>query len=103
MTRSPYDQPYVPPRKAAVAPVWVRVGLAGVRTRAQAIGWLVASAVGAALVGVLIAIATAVALGVGILASAAAGVASAAVCSLATLWYWLAVRWMDANDGWAGR
>ena len=103
MTQSPYDQPELPARAAARAPVWVRVGLFGVRTRAQAIGWLVASAVGAALLGVLVAVAVAIALGFGLVASIAAGVASAGTLSLAALWYWLALRWMDANDGWAGR
>jgi hypothetical protein len=101
MTKSPYDQPYMPARSAT--PAWVRIGLLGIRTRAQAIGWLVASAVGAVLLGGLVAVAMAVALGFGLFASTAAGVASAAVLSLATLWYWLAVRWMDTNDGWSGR
>ena len=22
------------------------------------------------------------------------------LCLLAALWYWLAIKWMDANDGW---
>ena len=82
--------------------MWVRLGLVGIRTRAQAMGWLVASAAGAVLIGALIAIVVR-AHGLQLVWSVAAGLAIAAFLSLATLWYWLAVRWMDSNDGWSGR
>jgi len=65
--------------------------------------WLVASVVGAATIGILTELLVARWLHAGLVVSVALGLVCAAVFSLATLWYWLAIQWIDANGGWSGR
>jgi hypothetical protein len=64
------------------APAYVKIGLWGVGTRATAMLYLWIC----------------VALALGLTYHFADP--TALVLLLASLWYWLAVRWMDTNDGW---
>ncbi|MEM8825146.1 MAG: hypothetical protein AAGF30_16180 [Pseudomonadota bacterium] len=66
-------------------PLYVSIGLWGIGTRGMAMAFVWISLLGAA--------------GISLYFSEPLGL----ILLFAAAWYWLAVKWMDANDGWAGR
>ena len=81
-------------------PVWVQLGLFMLRTREQAVSYLVAASVGAVLVFVgTIAVMTMV-VGTPILNALGMAALVGGMLAVAALWYGLAIRWMDLHDQW---
>ena len=72
----------------------------GIKTRATAKIWLLASIIGSILFALLVILVFKKVLDAPILISILFGSSGAAMLLLATLWYWLCIRWMDRHDGW---
>ena len=81
-------------------PLWIRVGLAGVTTRTQARFWLAASTVAGPVLFALSAGLGVRQLKVPYAAAVALGLAIGTLAVPVALWYWLAIRWMDAHRAW---
>lgn len=64
------------------APLYVKIGLLGIGSRATAMAYML--------------ICIFLALGLTVYLSSPIGLA----LLLAAYWYWIAIKWMDANDGW---
>jgi len=70
------------------------------RTREQAISYLVAASVGAVLVFVGTIVVLTFLLGSPIVYALVRAVILGGMLALAALWYWLSIKWMDAHDRW---
>ena len=97
---SPYGPPVgVPPPKPP-RPVWVQIGLLGVGSRRQAMGWYGGTMTGSIVGLVAVFLALYVVLDFPLFISVLAAAVVHVGLSLASLWYWLCIRWMDEHDGW---
>ena len=83
-----------------VKPYWVQIGMLGIKTRAVAKIWLLASIVGSILFALLVVLVFKKVLDAPIMISILFGSSGAAVLFLSSLWYWLCIRWMDKHEGW---
>ena len=81
-------------------PIWVALGLFMLRTREQAVNYLVAASVGAVLVFVATPAVSMIVLGFPLLHALGAAVLLGGMLAVAALWYWLSIRWMDTHDRW---
>ena len=81
-------------------PFWVQVGLFTVKTRSEAMSYCITSLVGAGLLFLTIVGIMNVLLDFPVLAGLVVGLLLGGFLGLAGLWYWLCIRWMDANRGW---
>ena len=84
-------------------PLWVRIGLFGIPSRKAAMLWVKGS-LALAIVGMLAIVISPVIAGHGLI-GLGIGVFLAGIFGplmlMATLWYWLSIRWADEHDGWA--
>lgn len=97
---SPYGPPAGLPTTKPQKPAYVLIGLLGVGSRRQAMGWfggtMVASIVAIVIVFFTLYRAFDLPLVVAALGAAVVHIGLA----LAALWYRLCIRWMDEHDGW---
>jgi hypothetical protein len=80
-------------------PAWVELGLFGIKDRSKAMSWCISSLVVAGLLFLITAILMTM-IGFPVLISLGVGFFLGAIMSLASLWYWLCIQWMDQNNGW---
>ena len=81
-------------------PIWVEVGLFMLRTREQAISYLVAASVGAILVFVGTIVVSTLLLGSSFVSALVKAALLGGLLAVAALWYWLSIRWMDTHNRW---
>lgn len=81
-------------------PIWVEVGLFMLRTREQAISYLVAASVGAILVFVGTIVVLTILLGSPLVYALVRAGLLGGLLAVAALWYWLSIRWMDTHNRW---
>lgn len=81
-------------------PFWVEVGLLGIKTRAGAMAWLISSIVISVLTFLLTIVVANTYLEAPLLVSLVFGLMLGGLFSMASVWYWLSIRWMDTNGGW---
>lgn len=70
------------------------------RTREQAISYLIAASVGSILVFVGTIVVLTIFLGFPLIYALVRATLLGAMLALAALWYWLSIRWMDTHDRW---
>ena len=80
-------------------PAWVELGLFGIKDRSKAMSWCISSLVVAGLLFLITAILRTM-IGFPVLISLGVGFFLGAIMSLASLWYWRCIQWMDQNNGW---
>ena len=97
---SPYGPPHVANAASKPKPAWVQIGLLGVGSRRQAMAWFSGTLAGSvvALFGVFLLLFVYV--GIPVIYSAIAAFVVHTCLSVASLWYWFCIRWMDDNDAW---
>ena len=81
-------------------PIWVEVGLFMLRTREQAISYLVAASVGAVLAFIGTIIVLTILLGSPLVYALVRAALLGGMLAVAALWYWLSIRWMDTHNRW---
>jgi hypothetical protein len=81
-------------------PIWVEVGLFMLRTREQAISYLVAASVGSVLVFVGTIVVLTIVVGSPFVYALARAAVLGGMLAVAALWYWLSIRWMDTHNRW---
>lgn len=81
-------------------PIWVEVGMLGIKTRSAALSWFYLSIFGSVLMAVTTFVCFTGMLQTSIVAGIIVGILLGAIFSLSTLWYWLCIKWMDENGGW---
>lgn len=70
------------------------------RTREQAISYVVAASVGAVLVFVGTIVVLTFLVGSSLIYALVRALLLGGMLALAALWYWLSIRWMDTHDRW---
>jgi glycerol-3-phosphate acyltransferase PlsY len=81
-------------------PFWVEFGLLGIKTRVGAMAWLISSIVISVLTFLLTTVVMTTYLESTLLVSLVLGFMLGGLFSMASVWYWLSIRWMDMNGGW---
>jgi hypothetical protein len=81
-------------------PIWVEAGLFMLRTREQAISYLVAASVGSVLVFVGTIVVLTILLGSSLVYALVKAALLGGLLAVAALWYWLSIRWMDSHNRW---
>ena len=81
-------------------PIWVEVGLFMLRTREQAISYLVAASVGSVLVFIGTIVVLTILLGSPLVYALVKAALLGGMLAVAALWYWLSIRWMDTHNRW---
>jgi hypothetical protein len=81
-------------------PIWVEVGLFTLRTREQAISYLVAASVGSVLVFIGTIVVSTILLGSPLVYALVKAALLGGMLAVAALWYWLSIRWMDTHNRW---
>lgn len=81
-------------------PFWVQVGLFTVKTRTEAMSYCITSLVCAGLLFLMTVGVMNVLLDFPVLAGLTVGLLFGGFMSIAALWYWLCIRWMDAHRQW---
>lgn len=83
-----------------IKPFWVRIGMIGIKTRATAKTWLVASIIGSVIFAILAILIFKTLLQMPTLLALFFGLSGALIVSLSSFWYWFCIKWMDKNEGW---
>jgi hypothetical protein len=81
-------------------PLWVQIGLWGIKSRTGALGWFYSSIFGSLLLGGFATYYLASFTDTQIVISIFMGICFAIIFATSSLWYGLCIYWMDSNRAW---